>query len=316
MRIILGSGSEEKIEILKSALKELHLVVEVKGVKVGSEIPDQPLDKETTLKGAKNRAKNAKSKNPDADFWVGLEGGLHDYGEGYHLVTYACLIDKSGDEYVGEGVEIHLPESVSEEVKNGGWFGDVIRVYAKEYEINVNLITRETPFIQVIHNAYANYLKAKGNLENRKKVAAVIFNNDKQVLLVQLQSYGEEDWNIPGGGIDEGEEPEVAIKRELFEELGTDKFEVLEKSDVIIEYEWPDFVVAKRLVKEGKTYKGQTQMQFVARLIGKDSDIKLQASEIRKYKWVDYKDLEQHLNFPNQWENIKAIIGKYSAKLD
>lgn len=283
-------------------------------MEVDSGITDQPLDKEVTLKGSKNRAQNARKIQPNADFYFGLEGGLHDYGEGYHLVTFATLIDESGNEYVGEGVEMHLPESVSEEVKKDGQFGEVIRLYAKDHDIDQNLITRETPFIEAIQNAYANYLKAKGDLVYRKKVNAVILNSKNHILLLQLANYSDVDWNTPGGGIEEGETPEEAIMRELQEELGTDKFEIVEKSKIKNKYNFPGFVVVQQL-KKGNQYKGQEQAQFIVHFLGEDEEIKIQAEEIRAYKWVNYNDLETHLNFPGQWENIKRVIQKSSINL-
>lgn len=176
MKIILGSRNKDKIRVLKDALRDLRLKPEINGVDVDSGITNQPLDKDITLLGARNRAKNAKKLRPDADFWIGLEGGLHDYEEGYHLITYACLIDKTDNEFIGQGVEIHLPQKVSDEVKKGGFFGDAIRIYAKNYDIDENLISRKTPFTQAIQNAYANYLKEKGNLGYRNKVAAIVLN--------------------------------------------------------------------------------------------------------------------------------------------
>lgn len=313
MKFVLGSKSEDKREIIEKALRELNIKAEIESVEVDSGITDQPLDKEITLQGAKNRARNAKKANKGADFWVGLEGGLHDYGEGYHLVTYACLIDISGDEFVGNGAEIALPQAVSESVKNGAQFGQVVREYANEHEIDENLISREAPFVEAIQNAYCNYLMARGNLDYRQKTAAIVLNRQNQILLVQLQSYGENDWNIPGGELEESESPKQGLLRELEEELGTDKFEIVEKSAIKNQYDWPDFVVAKRLREHGTTYRGQQQIQFIIRFTGDESQIELQDEEIRKLKWVDYEDLKDNLNFPGQRENIEKVISNSSV---
>ncbi|MEK7497548.1 MAG: DUF84 family protein, partial [Patescibacteria group bacterium] len=271
-------------------------------------ISDQPLDMESTKKGAMNRARNAKKLNADADFWFGLEGGLHDWGEGYHLVTYAVLIDKEGNEFVGEGEEIHLPIEVSDKVKKGEWFGDVIREYAKTHKIDQNLITRLSPFTQAVQNAYANYLKIKEELGFRKKSLGIVVDDDNNFLLVQLSGYGSDDWNFPGGGVEENETEEEAIKRELREELGTNKFEITGKSKKSINYEWPDFVVAERLKKNGKTYKGQSMATFLVRFIGEKDDIKPGPGEIREIKWVKYNQLKDHLNFPNQWGEVEKAL--------
>jgi len=157
MQIVVGSRNPDKIKIVKDALTELHLNVEVEGKRVDSGITDQPLNKETTKRGAINRATNAKRANPDADFWFGLEGGLHDYhpssedygvasAKGYHLVTYACLIDKDDNEYIGEGEEIHLSVQCS----------------------------------------YVEYLKNSVGLNYRKKTSAVVTDGDNNYLIVQL----------------------------------------------------------------------------------------------------------------------------------
>ncbi|KKS77707.1 MAG: RNA pyrophosphohydrolase [Candidatus Woesebacteria bacterium GW2011_GWB1_43_14] len=297
MKVIIGSSSDIKTNIVQKALRELNLRAEVKKIRVSSQVIDQPLDKETTQQGARNRATNARKAKPDADFWIGLEGGLHDYGEGYHLVTFSCLVDQSGDEFIGEGVEVHLPENVSDEVKNGNQFGEAIRIYAKE----------------AFQNAYANYLKAKGGLVYREKVNTVILNSNNQILLLQLINYGDTDWNTPGGGIEEGETPEEAVFRELKEELGTDKFEIIEKSKIINKYEFPDFVVVQQ-IKKGNQYKGQKQIQFIVRFSGTNTEIKTQDEEIRAHIWVDYRDLETYLNFPGQWENVREVIEKSSVK--
>lgn len=311
MRIVIGTVNEDKIKILKNALKELHLEVEIKGVNVDSEISNQPLNKVVTLFGARNRAKNAFKLRPSSDFAFGIEGGLHDYGDGYHLVTYACLLDKTRKEYIGVGEEIHLPQEVSEKVKQDDWLGDVIREYSQKNQIDENLITRMTPFTEAIHNAYANYLKSQGNLGYRQGTIGAVIDDQKNFLIAQLESYGENDWRFPGGGVNEGETPDQTILRELKEELGTDKFEILKKSKLVNKYEWPDFVIASRLKKEGRTFRGQEQVQFLVKFTGNKEDFDLDPVEIKKIKWVKYEKLVDHFNFPNQWEEAEKMLKSF-----
>lgn len=146
----------------------------------------------------------------------------------------------------------------------------------------------------------------------RKKAAAVVINDEGKFLLLQLQIYDVHQWNIPGGGIDEGETPEETILRELKEELGCEKFEILERSPVPNRYDWPQEVVDRRFADTGTLYLGQDCTQFVVRFLGEDSDIQLQDKEIRKHIWVSLDDLKSHLVFPGQWENIKKVISSSS----
>ncbi|OGM31519.1 hypothetical protein A2803_02170 [Candidatus Woesebacteria bacterium RIFCSPHIGHO2_01_FULL_44_21] len=312
MKVVVGSKNPDKIKIVKDALEELHLDVEVVGVPADSGIANQPLDKKTTKRGAINRAKNAKKVMPEADLWLGLEGGLHDYGEGYHLVTFACIVDKSGERYLGEGVEIHLPESISDEVRKGGKFGDAIRIYAREYEIDQNLISRETPFKEAVQNAYVEYLRGTGQLGYRRKTAGVIIDKESNYLIVQLTDYSEDHWNFSGGGIEEGESEEQTILRELKEELGTDKFEIINKSRSAISYDWPAHVVTNWFIKRGKSHRGQEVRYFLVKFIGEKEDIKPDPEEIRYVKWVEYKELESHFVILNQWKTAKKIIKEFS----
>jgi inosine/xanthosine triphosphatase len=308
MKIVLGSENPDKIKIVKNALEELHLNIEVEGVKVDSGVTNQPLDKEATKQDAINHAKNAKKKNPDADFWIGLEGGLHDWDEGYHLVTFACLVDQNGNEYVDQGEEIHLPDEVSEKVKKGEWFGDATREYAKGHKIDENLVTRLSPFSQAVQNVYTEYLKIYAKLGYRKKVSGIVKDSDSKYLIVQLIDYSEDHWNWPGGGMEVGETAEETIIRELKEELGTDRFEILKVSKIVNKYDWPNYVIAKRLKAEGKTWRGQEVAHIQLKFMGDKVDIKPDPGEIKHIKWVEYKDLESHFVIPNQWKVAKKVI--------
>ena len=66
-------------------------------------------------------------------------------------------------------------------------------------------------------------------------------------MIVQKSSYKDNEWDIPGGGIEESEKPEVAIIRELKEELGSNKFEIVKTGKLTDRYEWPEEVINKKI---------------------------------------------------------------------
>lgn len=152
------------------------------------------------------------------------------------------------------------------------------------------------------------FMKINKNLGYRKKVSAIVIDKKDNFLIVQLTTYGPNDWNFPGGGINERESEEEALLRELKEELGTDKFEVVKKRNELIKYDWPPSVIARRLKAEGKLWRGQEVRQFLARFTGENGDIKPDQKEIREISWIKHKELKNYLHFPNQWKITKMAI--------
>lgn len=181
----------------------------------------------------------------------------------------------------------------------------------KDHEIDKNLITRLSPFTQAVQNAYVEHLRSNANLGFREKSMGIVIDDDNNFLIVQLNGYGESDWNFSGGGLEKGESSEQAVLRELKEELGTNKFKILGKSKKISQYEWPSYVIAKRLRNEGKTWRGQKVRSFLVKFTGKKEDIKPDPGEIRKIKWVKYKELKDYLNFPNQLKETKEKLREF-----
>ena len=98
-------------------------------------------------------------------------------------------------------------------------------------------------------------------------------------------------WQMPQGGIDEGEEPEIAVFREMEEEIGTRNAKIIGVLDEWLFYDFPAHAVQKLF--NGK-YHGQRQKWIALKFLGKDSDIHLgmhTEPEFSRWKWVPLNDL-------------------------
>lgn len=148
-------------------------------------------------------------------------------------------------------------------------------------------------------------------LDYRQGTVAYILNKENKILLVQKNIFKRNEWDGPGGGIDEGETADETIIRELKEELGSNKFKIIKCSQNIDKYNWPKEIIEKRFLEHGKTYKGQIRKQYLVEFFGEDEEIKIQEEEIRKYEWVEIKDLEKYLVFPGYFEKVKKVLEEF-----
>jgi inosine/xanthosine triphosphatase len=167
MRIVLGSRSEDKFNILTDCLTNLGIKCsKVIRQDASSDISEQPLSKEETIAGATNRAKNAfrAVKNTNDLKAIGLEGGLLKKNGIYNLICAAVIYDGKNI-YVGISKLVPLPIGVSNHIHNGHEFGVKIREYAKlcgsvkyEEENIEELISRKKSFRLAIHKSFAKAL--------------------------------------------------------------------------------------------------------------------------------------------------------------
>ncbi|HLY54348.1 MAG TPA: RNA pyrophosphohydrolase [Stellaceae bacterium] len=98
-------------------------------------------------------------------------------------------------------------------------------------------------------------------------------------------------WQMPQGGIDHGEDPETAAKRELKEEIGTDAAEILFASEDWLVYDLPPELVGK--VWKGERWRGQAQRWFALRFLGSDRDIRIDGhdAEFSAWRWARRDEL-------------------------
>ena len=128
-------------------------------------------------------------------------------------------------------------------------------------------------------------------LPYRRGVGAVLINREGLILVARRIDTPGDAWQLPQGGIDGAEKPRQAVLRELTEEIGTDKAEIIAKSKDWYRYELPAELVGR--VWGGK-YCGQKQRWFALRFTGCDRDIDLAADghpEFDDWRWVPIETL-------------------------
>ena len=123
----------------------------------------------------------------------------------------------------------------------------------------------------------------------RLGVGVLLLNPKGRVFAARRIDTRSEAWQMPQGGIDRGETPEEAVMRELMEEIGTDKVEILRESERWFSYDLPGYLQSK--LWRGR-YKGQTQKWFAMRFTGKDADINI---ETERPEFIEWTWMEHHV---------------------
>ncbi|HEX3350352.1 MAG TPA: RNA pyrophosphohydrolase [Acetobacteraceae bacterium] len=133
-------------------------------------------------------------------------------------------------------------------------------------------------------------------LAYRPNVGAALFNADGLVFVARRADLPNAEgraggWQLPQGGIDPDEDPRVAVFRELKEEIGTDRAELIGEHPEWLTYDLPAELIGRAL--HGR-YRGQCQKWFALRFLGTDSDIRLDLDphpEFDAWRWAELAEL-------------------------
>lgn len=147
----------------------------------------------------------------------------------------------------------------------------------------------------------------------RPCVGIVLANHQRKILVGQRLDNSVEAWQMPQGGIDDGETPFEAGMREMLEEVGTNK-----ASYVAEHPEWLDYDIPEGLANslwDGR-FRGQTQKWLLFRFDGDDSDINIATDipEFRAWKWAEPEVLPD-LAVPFKRDVYKGVLSAFIDQL-
>lgn len=147
-------------------------------------------------------------------------------------------------------------------------------------------------------------------LPYRPCAGIMLLNNENKVFVAKRIDTDVEAWQMPQGGIDEGEDAKAAAIRELEEETGVTDASVIAEYDGWLTYDLPDELYGK--VWNGR-YGGQTMKWYVMRFHGKDQDINIETEhpEFSTWRWADMNELE-HIIVPFKKEIYRKLAEKFS----
>ena len=131
--------------------------------------------------------------------------------------------------------------------------------------------------------------------EYRKNAGIVLMNKQGGIFMAQRRDAHVPAWQMPQGGIDDGEKPLHAAVRELYEETGVKSVSYVAESENWYAYDFPEGVSFESEKK--KKYKGQTQKWFLFLFEGADDEIDLNATtaEFNAWEWVDAAEVVERI---------------------
>ena len=148
----------------------------------------------------------------------------------------------------------------------------------------------------------------------RRGVGVVLFNERGLVLMGKRIDNAAEAWQFPQGGIDHGESAREAVAREAEEEIGTRNFRIVAESGGWLSYRLPPELQSRLW---GGRFVGQKQRWYLARFLGHDGEIRLDAHgkpEFSRWGWFGLGEAEERI-VPFKREMYRALVSEFAPLL-
>ena len=148
----------------------------------------------------------------------------------------------------------------------------------------------------------------------RTGVGIIVLNKQNKIFVGKRKDNPGDKWQMPQGGVDEGEDYITAMRRELLEETSIQNIEIIKEIEKIYQYELPENLVG--IIWKGR-YRGQKQKWFITRFLGEEKEINLNTkhAEFIDWKWIEPKFLPEVIVYfkkdlyLNLLKEINLVIG-------
>ncbi|PWT92710.1 MAG: RNA pyrophosphohydrolase [Proteobacteria bacterium] len=152
------------------------------------------------------------------------------------------------------------------------------------------------------------------DLPYRPCVGLMLFDRRGRIFVARRIDMPSEAWQMPQGGINSGEEPAKAALRELKEEIGTARAEIVAESPVWRPYDLPETLKARLW---GGRFRGQTQKWFLLRFTGRDTDINIATRhpEFLEWKWVPVAEVPR-LIVPFKRHIYEEVVAEFRPLME
>lgn len=182
MKIVVGSKNPVKVGSVEESFKKYWPDCEVIGMDVQSGVSAQPMSELETMNGARQRAYAALAADTDAQYGVGLEGGVTEINptssnwtgvrNGAKSRMFECawvaIVSKDGKEGLAGGLYFELPEKIAKEIRGGGELGPLMDKFTGEKNIKqgsgaIGVFTRgeldrKSAYVQIVLSALIKFV--------------------------------------------------------------------------------------------------------------------------------------------------------------
>ena len=153
------------------------------------------------------------------------------------------------------------------------------------------------------------------NLPLRSGVGIIVLNRENKVFVAKRIDNSKDFWQMPQGGVDDGETFLDAAYRELEEETSIKNVKLINEIEGTTTYELPKNLLG--IIWKGR-YKGQKQKWFLMKFLGDDKDINIKTDkpEFLEWKWIDLdKITEAVVDFKlHVYKELKTKVKKLLVK--